>query len=279
MRDVEHGGHQPANFDDSAVQVLTYHGAKGLEFPIVILMDLGDPGEPNAFGISSESPDGPIDFHEPLDGRWIRFWPWPYGLQRKDVYLDRTVGKCDEMKRIAARTQGENVRLLYVGTTRARDYLILACDQSTDWLDLLQNECGSKNFVIPISAGVQDISLGDNVHSVEVVDICQVSISEKDRLIAPSNSTFTRSSQPAIHYDPLYIQPSALSADEQISAIDLSAIRVHQIGQRLPFKSTPEMATVGEVVHRFLAIDKGPSESEEIRIHVARRLLSRWQVT
>ena len=76
----------PASTDPDAVNVLTYHRSKGLEWPMVVLLDLENAREGSIFGLTVEASEE-FDVWRPLDGRWVRFWPWPYGAQRKDVHM------------------------------------------------------------------------------------------------------------------------------------------------------------------------------------------------
>ena len=57
-----------------AVVVSTLHGAKGLEWPIVVLDLHPDTREPSVFGVNVLS-EAPIDLDHPLAGRRIAFWP------------------------------------------------------------------------------------------------------------------------------------------------------------------------------------------------------------
>ncbi|HEY2563895.1 MAG TPA: UvrD-helicase domain-containing protein [Acidimicrobiales bacterium] len=91
--------------DDDAVRVLTVHGAKGLEFPIVFLTGLSRPG-------SFES--GPQVL---------------WGSDGPEVKLTKRVktGGFDELAtREAAMNQAQDLRLLYVAATRARDHLVVS---------------------------------------------------------------------------------------------------------------------------------------------------------
>ena len=36
----------------------------------------------------SDIPSIQIDWSDPLAWRWLRFWPWPFGEQKRDVYSD-----------------------------------------------------------------------------------------------------------------------------------------------------------------------------------------------
>ena len=88
-----------------AVRVMTVHGAKGLEAPIVFLADAGPHGR---------SKDSRLLWLEDGDGE-LPLWRMARG--RRDGRCDRAV---EEEER---RVREENQRLLYVALTRARDRL------------------------------------------------------------------------------------------------------------------------------------------------------------
>src|SRR3546814_10689739 len=66
--------------------------------------------------------EGPLDWTRPLEGRWIRFWPWPYGLSGGGSALDVAAAASPLGQAAMRRAAQEDTRLLYVGVTRARDY-------------------------------------------------------------------------------------------------------------------------------------------------------------
>ncbi|MEE2768196.1 MAG: UvrD-helicase domain-containing protein [Actinomycetota bacterium] len=100
----------PPEPDDNAVRILTMHGAKGLEFPVCVLADLG----------SKRMGGGPA-LHFPEEG----------GIA---VALTKDLSNAAHRIRANALLDAdhlERLRLLYVGATRARDHLILALHRST----------------------------------------------------------------------------------------------------------------------------------------------------
>jgi ATP-dependent exoDNAse (exonuclease V) beta subunit len=78
-----------------------------------------------------------FSIQEPLAGRWIRFWPWPFGSLKKvdDVNLEANEGVVE----LAKEADEEARRLLYVGLTRARDLLIQALPEKTPDGGLLES--------------------------------------------------------------------------------------------------------------------------------------------
>ena len=117
--------------DDRAVQLVTLHGSKGLEYPLVYLPFLWeDPDSGNAQGRP------PLRFHDER-------------TQKRSFDLART----DESKAAAkAETFSEELRLLYVGLTRARHECVVAWGAfakapKTPIASLLEAACESDNEI------------------------------------------------------------------------------------------------------------------------------------
>ena len=90
--------------DSDGVRLMTVHGAKGLEFPVVILADL-------TANLCAREPDQYVDAAKRVSAtRLLRCAPWEL--------LDH---EADE----AARERAEGVRVAYVAATRARDLLVV----------------------------------------------------------------------------------------------------------------------------------------------------------
>ncbi|MGI8505527.1 MAG: UvrD-helicase domain-containing protein [Solirubrobacteraceae bacterium] len=94
--------------DAEAVQVLTIHRSKGLEFPIVYLPFLWEPG------FIPDDPPQPVFFHDPQagDARFVDVsLEGPEFVRHRDQFVSEQ--------------RGEDLRLAYVGLTRARHQAVL----------------------------------------------------------------------------------------------------------------------------------------------------------
>lgn len=93
------------------VRVMTVHGAKGLEAPIVILPDCAKRQAPTP-GKLLKMPDGPV------------LW--------RSSKAEATAQMAEAMEAASARDQDERMRLLYVAMTRAENWLIMAAAGDAD---------------------------------------------------------------------------------------------------------------------------------------------------
>ncbi|MFN8052847.1 MAG: UvrD-helicase domain-containing protein [Acidimicrobiales bacterium] len=106
--------HEPmlAETDDDALQILTIHGAKGLEFPITILSGMTTKPAGRRAGVSVLWTDGEVP----------------------QLRMSASVATADHEPRAdleAAMDEEEKLRLLYVAATRARDHLVVSCHHQT----------------------------------------------------------------------------------------------------------------------------------------------------
>lgn len=123
-RDMEHGRNE--------VRVMTVHGAKGLEAPIVFLPDTCGSGA----GPSGGRPI-PLDVMERPLGMGVPI-VWPLSVSKKHPAIQ--AARAD----LQARETAERNRLLYVAMTRARDRLYVAgfegkkARKAGSWYDLIE---------------------------------------------------------------------------------------------------------------------------------------------
>lgn len=257
---------QPRSLDPDAVKVMTYHGAKGLEWPMVVLTDLEEVVKENVFGVAAEV-EGTIDWRSPLAGRWIRFWPWPYGAQKKDVALDALAANSSIGQRAKYKAQEEEIRLLYVGAARARDQLVLikAGSSAAHKLELLTNAEGTPHVQLP-SAGQTSIVIGANNHEARVIDLSSL-VPELHDTVEMTHVSLERHT---VDRPSLFVRPSDIQEGE-----GYRVARVTEFGARVAITGDPDMTVLGEAVHAVLAADRAGSPREK-RTEKARRILERW---
>ena len=266
----------PPTTDPDAVSVSSYHRAKGLEWPMVALVDLDQVRHsPSAFGFNVES-GGDFEVWRPLKDRWVRFWPWPYGRQTQDVHIDASASRTDEHRRAEQRDRAEAVRLLYVGMTRARDYLVLAPRETgknkklgLSWLELLTDK--DKRPVLEFSRTGADLAV-TAVGATVPVRFSEAQPADREARVRRTRDGLAHApdageTRPPYRIAPSALEPSAADAAEVVSRIEL--------GARIPITGSPEMTALGEAVHAFLAFDRPGQDPDERRDRAA-ETLARW---
>jgi ATP-dependent exoDNAse (exonuclease V) beta subunit len=129
-----------------AVNVMTYHKSKGLEWPVVVCHSLEGNLRDNVWGINIEGETKDVDLDNVLGGRWLRYWVNPFTDQIKKTPLEERINTSDAKAKAQLSARQEEARLLYVGMTRARDYLVIPSRKMpTKWL----NRCFHKDQDTP----------------------------------------------------------------------------------------------------------------------------------
>lgn len=262
--------------DGDAITLCTYHRAKGLEWPVIVLASLGRRERRNAFDPCPESDVADLDPDAPLRGRWIRYWPWPFG-QLQNLPLADAAESSAEGRRVAERERRERRRLLYVGFTRARDHLVLAVGMGargarTAWLDELRAPDGSAALVLPTEASdgaVASIIAGGERFACRV---WRLHGDVRDDHAPAAAVRFARAVPPCPDRPAFRITPSQAAGDAAVGR-RLRVRRVREIGAGLPMRRDSNWEAIGHVVHGFLAADPGAGEPLA-RGAMARRLLA-----
>jgi ATP-dependent exoDNAse (exonuclease V) beta subunit len=242
-----------------AVVVSTLHGAKGLEWPIVVLDLHPDTREPAVFGVNVLS-EAPIDLEQPLGGRRIAFWPAPYSARTSRTRIHGLLDSSERKSLLAERADRESLRLLYVGFTRARDRVVLAA-RAGKLTDSLFRHLG----------GAVDED-GPNV-TVAGSRIETYRRPAPPPLAAQPPRTAGAAPVPAGPHE----YPLAFASASKVEAPG-SAGEPISIGPRLPLRSGTDMQLLGDALHGFLAADR-PFLPRPERLALAEALIVRWGVS
>lgn len=258
---------RPKSLQPDAVKVMTYHGAKGLEWPLVILTGLNTEPKPRLFEPVAEA-DGELNWRVPLAGRWIRYWPWPYASQRKDVVLDEAALTSPLGQAAALRAREEDTRLLYVGVTRARDYVLFVPSAKGDqkWLQVLDTD---RPGHLTLPSGADNVIRAGAATFPARVSPMAIDDLDEPRVVRP---TFVRPERLRIARPALHRRPSEEAADS-----DYEVVERFQLGPRLAFAGTPDMLEMGQAVHAVFAADV-PNMDRHARQVRADAVLARWHV-
>ena len=257
---------RPPSLAADAIQVMTYHGAKGLEWPMTVLAGLGWEPKARLFEPAAEV-DGEMDWRDPLANRWIRFWPWPYGVAGAGSALEAAAADSSFGRAAWRRAVQEDTRLLYVGVTRARDYLVFAPPARTcAWFGVL-DEADGPPHLRPPAADDNLLTVGEETFVVDV----RVLAAEEEATPRYPRAPHVAARVAGAPAAPLFVRPSgAAGGGWRVTE------RVH-LGPRLKVDGAVDMAALGEALHAVLAYDD-PARNPEQRLADADAILQRWNV-
>ena len=230
----------------AAVTLVTHHGAKGLEWPVVIAMDLTNDTRSRLWGLSVESRAAGFQWHNPLADRSLRYWPSFFGMQSSGIPVKDDLEASDAGQAAHSKAVEEDKRLLYVSLTRARDLLILPTTQkkqSGPWMDSLGADWMLPNGdKLQLPGGNEIVTAA--VDCPEIVPTASISANKSPTLYWPD---LTRTTCERVKR---HISPSSVAAHP-----DASIASSKSIGERLEIQGTPEMATLGSALHAIIATE------------------------
>jgi len=247
-----------------AVHVGTWHGAKGLEWPVTVLADLSKNRGASPLGVQIRSDADEIDLADPLARRWIRYWPQPFDpRQTKHAFATALDGHAS-MQEAKERRRREDLRLLYVGWTRAKDRVVLA-DRAGKLASGILALLTAKDGGWLLTDGETPTTWAGRRVELAVRDPVPL----EGEIVQPTPGDGCVAA--GVREHPLaFVRPSDLTGDGVVVA-------VHEIGRRLPLNGSPDMADLGSAVHGFLAADRPELRPEE-RCALGDGLLRRWGV-
>lgn len=240
----QHDKDEQAPNPGNAITIATYHGSKGLEWPIVICCSLDSSLKVSLFGSRIIETMQEFDWHHPLSGRMLRYCPNPFAVQKGNDPLTERFKQSKDWEAREQQERNEAIQLLYVGMTRARDQLILTTVNGADseWLALLQNEH------LPPLEGEMMLPSGDAVRV------------ERKTYIKPDDEGHIENKRVRHWFAPIqtshagelnsYFAPpsSAEPIENGICHV------VHDFGSRLTLTNVKDMEKLGVVLHQCLAL-------------------------
>lgn len=258
------------------VQVLTYHSAKGLEWPVVILYSLDKQPRAGVFG-GRVIPAPHFDHRTPLKDRRIHFWPWPFGALKAFAPLEQKLADTVERKEAERQARHESHRLMYVGMTRARDGLVFAMRRTdkdefkTSWLDGLCDASSKSVFSWPKGTGAQKLTVGKEQFPLQVRTYAGAALDGSPSSVR-KEACFVSTPHEVVSYPAARVAPSSVPAAADVK---YQAKVKADLGERLALAERTDMGRVGSAIHAFLGMDNCGG-AVELRHTQALALLNRW---
>ena len=265
LTDLEDSGEDSQAFspDADAVIISTWHKAKGLEWPIVVLYELDIDFSRPSLKIHVAFDKDRISLTAPLAGRWIRYWPYPYHPRTKPTFHDLTQAHRAFQKLIEIERR-EELRLLYVGWTRARDRVVLACPEKKLGAGMLAK---LQRDGCPLLTEPDEGKAGWVGHELDITRRAPSSM-EPNPVQLGAESTYATEGPKG--YPPALAWPDLSKKTWEPAEPEI-------LGDPIPLKSQADMINLGSAVHGFLAADCLEYIKSD-RLEMAGHLLKRWAV-
>ncbi|MFC1586213.1 UvrD-helicase domain-containing protein [Fibrobacterota bacterium] len=259
----------------SAVTVSTWHKAKGLEWPMVILGSL-DKKPIRRLGIQV-MPAEKLDIKDPLAGRGVIYLVNPYNSGTiKDQWVQDTFELPEYRHKQKAR-QEENLRLLYVALTRARDYMIFAAAPGKLQSLAVETPAGPVQ-VCEVPQDVTDIPDQWRIRALDpAVTLSEVEGSTGDSAAGKpdDNMWFPYADKPS-EYRAGECAPSAFGHADT-SRAGVSVAKVLDISGPVTVTGNPDNNVLGDAVHGYMAVNT--SEMDDAgRVKIAVRILTAMKI-
>lgn len=230
---------------DNAVSVLTYHRAKGLEWPVVVLAGLDAPTKTAIWSVRART-EGAFNPAAPLDNRFVHCWLKPLGPRSQPPAVQ--AAEASELAQgMHQQALAEHKRLLYVGLTRARDINVLAVRHhpkkglQTGWLDEIP---GARQALLNTDLQAPLPDGRPIIRTVESWDAAQIDLAPPSAVREPSR-WFRHAGRRDLA--DLWSRPSsAKGGDHRVAEVE-------PVGHRLSLTGSVNMADLGQALHLCMA--------------------------
>lgn len=237
-----------------AVSVLTWHKSKGREWPIVVLTGLWKSGWVSPFDVAVESEVALPSLDQPLFGRTLRVWPSPYGAMSKGGLQKHLMTSSSQVQRLKHNASKEDLRLLYVGFTRAKDRIVVVGDSAVWGRGMMEALAPDKRALCADPPGQHGTALWAGAPVVVEIRapgrMAKTTTKAALELALPPTPSKASSSTPRA---PMFVQPSAQEGTGTAGArMKLGG----PITTDAPIKDElVDLNHLGQCVHAFLAVD------------------------
>lgn len=198
-----------------------------------------------------------LDIYNPLKNAEIRYRPNPFNPMRKVQSFIERLEAMPGFEDTIAKERSEDMRLLYVAFTRARDRLILAYPDRMETLTLNMLQPGFDKYLLGRGIEHKDFYINDEIEIQETrsqAKVPNVNYEERD-------------------YPPAVIQPSKVEGKRA------QVKEVYKLGDRLTVGKTESDNDFGDCIHSFLAVYLREDLSEAQSESLAERLRQNWHMS
>ncbi|KQB56778.1 MULTISPECIES: exodeoxyribonuclease V subunit beta [Acidovorax] len=251
-----------------AVEVMTFHGAKGLEWPVVVVVGLDHPSRTDLWEVRART-DGVFDAAAPLANRFIHFWPYPFGATEG-------VGESEEAeaapigKAAAQSAVEENQRLLYVTLTRARDQIVLISKPGSAAepppLHWLWEAKAAGTFwpgtIKRVIDGVDISCVATDWPLEKTQEEPPARVKEALRFYPPRASKV---------HAPLWVRPSAA----EVAGFKVDSVET--VGKRIVVQAHTDITLLGSALHNCIAY-AAADPAQGVSLDDVKEILARWGV-
>jgi len=259
---------QPKDPKFNAVLLSTHHGAKGLEWPVVISHGMEGDLWSGIWGLRIVSQTESIDLNDPLADRSIHYWPWPFGAQKKHIEVAERIENSSTGRLLQEMADNESKRLLYVSLTRARDLLILPFPinkKSGPWIDTLKSawmipegaelKLPSKNIIPAASRELEAATEGDTIETIAY------------------QSCWFEPVKKSTQKPKAVISPSAMPEERHAKVLE-----VRKTFNPIALKGKPEMDKVGQALHAVIAVEIIHPGNKQLK-DIAQRIINSFELS